>query len=76
MVTGPNRLREVTVQALDAARLEPLIGEERMQRFEGAAQKTRALVDGRSVLNTNSTATGGGVADTLRTPLVRLYYAA
>jgi hypothetical protein len=69
MAMAHRRLQEVSVQALDAARLEPLIGEERMQRFEQAAEKTRALVDGRSILNVNSTATGGGVAEMLQTLL-------
>ena len=69
MATTPKRLQEVSVQALDPARLEPLIGEERMQRFETAAEKTRGLVAGRSVLNVNSTAAGGGVAEMLQTLL-------
>jgi hypothetical protein len=38
MATTRKRLEEVSVQALDPARLEPLIGEERMQRFEVAAE--------------------------------------
>ncbi|HYX89830.1 MAG TPA: glycosyltransferase, partial [Gaiellaceae bacterium] len=63
------RLREVEVQALDAARLEPLIGPERMARFEEIAEATQALLAGRTVLNVNSTATGGGVAEMLQTLL-------
>jgi trehalose synthase len=63
------RLREVEVQALDAARLEPLIGPERMARYEAMAESTQALLDGRAVLNVNSTATGGGVAEMLQTLL-------
>ena len=66
MATTRKRLEEVSVQALDPARLEPLIGEQRMQRFEVAAEKTRRLLGGRSVLNVNSTATGGGVAEMLQ----------
>ena len=69
MATTRKRLEEVSVQALDPARLEPLIGEQRMQRFEVAAEKTRRLLGGRSVLNVNSTATGGGVAELLQTLL-------
>jgi trehalose synthase len=69
MVATHTRLQEVSVQALDPARLEPLIGEERMQRFEDAAEKARALVGKHSVLNINSTATGGGVAEMLQTLL-------
>ena len=63
------RLDEVDVQALDAARLEPLIGAERMQRFEQIAEATQAALAGRSVLNLNSTAAGGGVAEMLQTLL-------
>jgi trehalose synthase len=69
MAATRKRLEEVSVQALDPARLEPLIGEERMQRFEEAAERTRGLMGGRSVLNVNSTATGGGVAEMLQTLL-------
>lgn len=69
MATIAKHLQEVSVQALDPARLEPLVGEERMQRFEAAAEQTRALVGGRSILNINSTATGGGVAEMLQTLL-------
>jgi trehalose synthase len=62
-------LTEVNVQALDAARLEPLIGEERMARFERIAEATESMMAGRSVLNVNSTAVGGGVAEMLQTLL-------
>jgi trehalose synthase len=64
-----NRLREVEVQALDAARLEPLIGTARMARFEAIAEDARAALAGRTVLNVNSTAVGGGVAEMLQTLL-------
>ncbi len=63
------RLREVEVQALDAARLEPLIGPERMARYEAIAERTQSLMAGRAVFNVNSTATGGGVAEMLQTLL-------
>ena len=63
------RLHEVEVQALDAARLEPLIGLERMARYEAVAEATQAALAGRAVLNVNSTATGGGVAEMLQTLL-------
>ena len=63
------RLREVEVEALDAARLEPLIGPERMARFEQIADATQRTLAGRSVLSINSTATGGGVAEMLQTLL-------
>jgi trehalose synthase len=69
MSLGRKRLREVEVQALDAARLEPLIGLERMARYEAAAEAAQAALSGRAVLNVNSTATGGGVAEMLQTLL-------
>lgn len=63
------RLQEVEVQALDPARFEPLIGVERMRRFEAIAESTRVALGDRSVLNINSTAVGGGVAEMLQTLL-------
>ena len=63
------RLQEVDVQALDAARLESLVGAERMRRFEQVADAAQASLAGRAVLNVNSTATGGGVAEMLQTLL-------
>jgi len=63
------RLREIGVQAIDAARLEPLIGAERMARFEQVAAAARATLSGCSVLNVNSTGAGGGVAEMLQTLL-------
>ena len=64
-----SRLQEVDVQALDGARLEPLIGPDRTARYEAVAEATESLMRGRSVLNVNSTATGGGVAEMLQTLL-------
>jgi trehalose synthase len=64
-----SRLREVEIQALDAARLEPLIGRERMAQFERVAEAAQASLAGCSVLNVNSTAAGGGVAEMLQTLL-------
>jgi trehalose synthase len=66
---GNPRLHEVDVQAIDAARLEPLIGAERMARFEQVAEVARETLAGSSVLNVNSTATGGGVAEMLQSLL-------
>ena len=57
------------MQALDAARLEPLIGPDRTARYEAIAEATESLLGGRTVLNINSTATGGGVAEMLQTLL-------
>ncbi len=63
------RLQEVEVQALDAARLESLVGPERMARFEEVADAAQASLAGRAVINVNSTAIGGGVAEMLQTLL-------
>jgi trehalose synthase len=63
------RLHEVDVQAIDAAKLEPLIGVERMARFEEAAEVARGTLAGSSVLNVNSAGAGGGVAEMLQTLL-------
>ncbi len=68
-VHKPSRLYEVEVGAIDAARLEPLIGVERMARFEQAAEAAREALGGGSVLNVNSTPAGGGVAEMLQTLL-------
>src|ERR671939_378048 len=68
-VREQTRLQEVEVQALDAARLEPLIGPRRMARYETIAEAAQAATEGRAVLNVNSTATGGGVAEMLQTLL-------
>lgn len=62
-------LEEVHVAALAPDRLLPLIGAERAEKFEGTAKAARELLAGRVVLNVNSTASGGGVAEMLRTLL-------
>jgi trehalose synthase len=62
-------LQEVDVQALDAARLESLIGAERMARYEEVAEAAQTALAGHTVLNVSSTATGGGVAEMLQTLL-------
>lgn len=63
------RFREVHVQALDAERLAPLIGPERIAAYEAAAAAARELLAGRTVFNINSTEAGGGVAEMLQTLL-------
>jgi len=62
-------VRQVKLEALAPHRLEALIGPARTDQFEAAAGGTRALLEGRRVLNVNSTATGGGVAELLQTLL-------
>ncbi|MFL6242268.1 MAG: glycosyltransferase [Acidimicrobiia bacterium] len=63
------KLEEVQVPALTPDRLLPLIGPARAERFEATASAARELLAGRAVLNVNSTASGGGVAEMLRTLL-------
>ena len=63
------RLQEVEVEAIDAVRLEPLIGADRMAQFERAAEAARESLSGGSVWNVNSTPSGGGVAEMLQTLL-------
>jgi trehalose synthase len=62
-------VQEVEVRALALEQLEALLGPERAERFETTAATARALLQGRAILNVNSTATGGGVAELLQTLL-------
>jgi len=57
------------VQPLDPRRLESLIGHERVTALVDAAASLRSLLGGRRIVNVNSTATGGGVAEMLATLL-------
>lgn len=66
---GPGRLREVAVAAADPAPLESLIGRERALRVRAAAAAARDELGRRVILNINSTAAGGGVAEMLQTLL-------
>jgi trehalose synthase len=60
------RLGEVVVERRSPERLDALIGDDRAARFTATAEATRELLDGRAVVNVNSTATGGGVAELLQ----------
>lgn len=62
-------LPNVDVRPLPPHRLAPLIGPERAERFDMIAAAAREMLDGRVVLNVNSTASGGGVAELLQTLL-------
>jgi trehalose synthase len=64
-----SRLREVQIAAVPPESLEPVIGDERVARLREGAERTRAFLGRRQVLNVNSTATGGGVAELLQTLL-------
>ena len=60
---------EVQIQALQLEHFTPLLGDERGAALLAAADRARELLDGRTVWNVNSTATGGGVAEMLQ-PLI------
>jgi trehalose synthase len=60
---------EVDVRPIAPGRLAPLLGPERAERFNQVAAAARTRLDGRRVVNVNSTATGGGVAELLQTLL-------
>ena len=65
----PSDLHEVQVQPVSLERLAGLLGSDRAQRFARTAETARARLAGRRVINVNSTATGGGVAELLQTLL-------
>jgi trehalose synthase len=62
-------LHEVQVQPVALERLAGLLGSDRAERFARTAETARARLAGRRVVNVNSTATGGGVAELLQTLL-------
>lgn len=60
-------MEEVHVPPMDPARLEPVVGTERYERLaHRIAPDLAELLEGLSVVNVNSTPTGGGVAEMLR----------
>jgi trehalose synthase len=59
-------LREVQVEGIALDRLYALIGPERAEAFAATVAETRAELQGRTIWNINSTATGGGVAEMLQ----------
>lgn len=62
-------LKEVHVRSLSPTLLESVVGAERTARLESTAEMMRNVLHGHVVLNVNSTATGGGVAELLQTLL-------
>ncbi|MDH3682132.1 MAG: glycosyltransferase [Acidimicrobiia bacterium] len=62
-------MHEVTIRAGDPLRLGEVIGPERVEDLVEAGLRASELLTGRSVVNVNSTATGGGVAEMLSTML-------
>ncbi|HET6818587.1 MAG TPA: glycosyltransferase [Mycobacteriales bacterium] len=62
-------MEQVIVGAMPLDVLEPVLGESRFRGFADVASKAAAALHGRAVVNVNSTATGGGVAEMLPTLL-------
>jgi len=62
-------IADVNVQALEIDQLASVVSPEREARFREQATVARGFLDGRTVLNVNSTAAGGGVAEMLQTLL-------
>jgi trehalose synthase len=62
-------LVEVDVRAIAPEELAAFVGVDRAELFAQAAARARTRLDGRRVINVNSTATGGGVAELLQTLL-------
>jgi trehalose synthase len=63
------RLTEVHVPVFPLERFVPLIGDEHGAQLTETAARARKLLEGRTVWNINTTATGGGVAEMLQTLL-------
>jgi trehalose synthase len=59
----------IETRPIDPRRLEPLIGRERVDALTEGAEALRTLLGDRRIVNVNSTATGGGVAEMLATLL-------
>lgn len=57
---------EVKLPGASIASLTPLVGSERTKRLQEAAKKVRRLLSDNSVININSTASGGGVAEMIQ----------
>ena len=60
---------EIELAPIDPVRLEPIVGSDRIDGLLSAATAARRVLDGRAVVNVNSTSTGGGVAEMLNTLL-------
>ncbi len=58
-------MQDVAISAIDPSRFADVVGPERTELLVTSGERARAVLDGRSVVNVNSTATGGGVAEML-----------
>jgi trehalose synthase len=59
-------LEDVPVTSLPPERFSEVLGPDAAVAFEDTIARGRALIDGRTIWNVNSTARGGGVAEMLR----------
>ena len=62
-------LQPVQIEAMDPRRFEPVISTEEYQDLLALIDRAAAVLQGRVIWNVNSTGTGGGVAELLRTLL-------
>ncbi|MHB8719625.1 MAG: glycosyltransferase [Candidatus Dormibacteria bacterium] len=62
-------LEEVELATVDPSRFASILSVDEMTQLRDAAERARAVLDGRTVWNVNSTAKGGGVAEMLTTLL-------
>ncbi len=62
-------MQSVTVPVLAPESLQPVLGDERVTRLRQLGETVRQTLGSRMVLNVNSTAVGGGVAEMLHTLL-------
>ena len=62
---APNADMTVAVAPIDPRRLGPILGEARVDELIVAADRLREVLAGRRIVNVNSTAAGGGVAEML-----------
>ena len=66
MTGSPGRLSDVPVTALDPGRLGQVLSAEGLERFERTIARGRELLGESTLWTVNSTASGGGVAEMLR----------
>ena len=62
-------LESIDVRPVAPDRLTEFIGTERAAQFAEISEKARTVLGGRKIINVNSTASGGGVAELLQTLL-------
>ena len=66
MDEAAGRMQEVHIAPRPLERFEPVVGPEPVATLKGLAADLREQLAGHAILNLNSTAVGGGVAEMLR----------